>query len=299
MSEKYEFIETMLISFEKYIFPVTLMCVWLSISRSGFYDWRSRPASAAATRRGELRLLITRVFDDSDQTYGYRRVRAELARSGVDVGAELVRRLMRELDLVPCQPRPFRLSLTEQDTNQPAIADLMRRDFTATAPGTKMIGDITYVPTWEGWVYLATVIDCYSKKVIAYAMDDNYKTPLITTAIRRAAHNEHLAPGAIFHTDRGSNYTSYEFGKVLKDLDLRRSMGRTGICYDNAMAESFFAALKNELCNPTVYPTRAAAMRDIARYIETRYNPRRLHSAIGYRPPNEVHDAYRSQQIAA
>ena len=299
MSEKYEFIETMLISFEKYIYPVTLMCLWLSISRSGFYDWRSRPTSATAVRRDQLKLLVTHVFDGSDQTYGYRRVHAELGRLGVDVGPELVRRLMRELDLVPCQPRPFRLSLTSQDANQPAIADLMQRDFTATVPGTKLVGDITYVPTWEGWVYLATVIDCYSKKVIAYAMDDNYKTPLITTAIRRAAHNEHLASGAIFHTDRGSNYTSYEFGTVLKDLDLRRSMGRTGICYDNAMAESFFAALKNELVNRTVYPTRAAAMKDIARYIETRYNPRRLHSAIGYRPPNEVHDAYRSGQQAA
>jgi putative transposase len=299
VSEKYEFIETMLISFQKYIYPVSLMCVWLSISRSGFYDWRTRATSAAATRRGELRLLITAVFDDSEQTYGYRRVRAELGRCGVEVGVELVRHLMRELDLVACQPRPFRLGLTVQDANQPAVADLVRRDFTATAPGTKLIGDITYVPTWQGWVYLATVIDCYSKKVIAYATGDNYKTPLISTAIRRAARNERLVPGAIFHTDRGSNYTSYEFGKVLAGLDLRRSMGRTGICYDNAMAESFFAALKNELCNRTVYPTRAAAMTDIARYIETRYNPRRLHSAIGYRPPNEVHNAYRTQQMAA
>ena len=232
MSEKYEFIETMLISREHYVYPVVLMCLWLSVSRSGFYNWRSRPTSAAATRRSGLRLLISHVFDGSDQTYGYRRVHAELGRAGVDVGPELVRHLMRDLGLVPCQPRPFRLSLTAQDLEQPAIADLVRRDFTATVPGTKLIGDITYVPTWEGWVYLATVIDCYSKKVIAYAMDDNYKTPLITTAIRRAAHNEHLAPGAIFHTDRGSNYTSYEFGEVLKGLDLRRSMGRTGICYD-------------------------------------------------------------------
>ena len=161
MSEKYEFIETMLISFEKYIYPVSLMCLWLSISRSGFYHWRTRPTSAAATRRGELRLLITRVFEDSDQTYGYRRVQAELGRCAVDVGVELVRHLMRELDLVPCQPRPFRLALTAQDADQPPIPDLVRRDFTATVPGTKMVGDITYVPTWEGWVYLATVIDCY------------------------------------------------------------------------------------------------------------------------------------------
>ena len=181
------------------------MCAWLSISRSGFYDWRSRPTSAAATRRGNLKVLITAVFESSDQTYGYRRIHADLRRCGVAVGPELVRHLMREMGLVACQPRPFRLSLTAQDTDQPAIPDLVCRDFTATAPGTKMVGDITYIPTWEGWVYLATVIDCYSKKVIAFAMDDNYQRALITTAIRRAAHNQHLAPGAIFHTDRGSN----------------------------------------------------------------------------------------------
>ena len=192
MSEKYEFIETMLTAVGKYIYPVTLMCLWLSISRSGFYDWRTRPTSAAATRRGNLKVLITAVFESSDQTYGYRRIHAHLRRVGVHVGPELVRHLMRELDLVACQPRPFRHSLTSQGANQPTIPDLVRRDFTATVPGTKMVGDITYVPTWQGWVYLATVIDCYSKKVIAYAMDDHYKTSLITTAIRRAAHNEHL-----------------------------------------------------------------------------------------------------------
>ena len=145
MSEKYDFIETMLISFEKYVYPVTLMCEWLAVSRSGFYDWRSRPTSAAASRRGDLRLMIAHEFDESDQTYGYRRIRAELHRLGVDVGAELVRHLMRELGLVPCQPRPYRVSLTGQDTNEPAIADLVRRDFTATAPGTKMIAGVATI----------------------------------------------------------------------------------------------------------------------------------------------------------
>lgn len=148
-------------------------------------------------------------------------------------------------------------------------------------------------------MYLATVIDCYSKKVIGWAMDDNYQTPLIVAAIQRAAGNQILAAGAIFHSDRGSNYTSYDFGTALTAHGIRRSVGRTGICYDNALAESFFAALKNERVNRTVYPTRHHAMRDIAHYIEARYNSRRLHSAIGYRPPSEVHDAYQSQQIAA
>ena len=222
------------------------------------------------------------------------------------IGADTVHKLrhaydsgdMRELDLVPCQPRPFRLSLIAQDANQPGIADVVHCDF-AMAPGTEMVGDLTYVPTWQGWMYVATVIDCYSKKVIAYTMGDNFKTPLISTAIRRAARNEHLAPRAIFHTDRGSNHTSHGFGKVLAGFDLRQLMGCTRIRNDNAMAESFVAALKNELRNRATYPTRAAAMKDIARYIETRDNPRRLPSARRYRPPSEVHDAYRSHQIAA
>ena len=218
MSEKYEFIETMLTAVGKYIYPVVLMCLWLSISRSGFYDWRSRPTSAAATRRGNLKVLITAVFESSDQTYGYRRVHADLRRSQVAVGPELVRHLMREMGLVACQPRPFRLSLTAQDTDQPAIPDLVCRDFTATAPGTKMVGDITYIPTWEGWVYLATVIDCYSKKVIAFAMDDNYQRALITTAIRRAAHNQRLAPGAIFHTDRAATTPPMILGPCSRHL---------------------------------------------------------------------------------
>lgn len=298
MSEKYEFIETMLTAADC-VFPLYLMCKWLEVSRSGFYDWRVRPTSATAARRAELALLVEHVFTASDQTYGYRRVHAELARSGVVVGPDLVRQLMREQGLVPCQPRPFRHSLTMQDAQQPAIPDLLGRDFTADAPGTRMVGDITYIPTWEGWVYLATVIDCYSKKIVGWAMDDNYQTPLITAAIKHAAANTQIAAGAVFHSDRGSNYTSYEYGQTLAALDIRRSVGRTGICYDNAMAESFFAALKNELVHRTIYPTRAHAMKDVARYIEARYNQRRLHSAIGYRTPNEVHNNYESLATAA
>ena len=136
------------------------------------------------------------------------------------------------------------------------IPDLVCRDFTAQAPGQKMVGDITYIPTWEGWLYLATVIDCHTKAVIGWAMGDNYKTPLISAAITMAARNHSLEPGAIFHSDRGSNYTSAQFADTLAALDLRHSVGRTGICYDNAMAESFFGALKNELVHRTVYPTR-------------------------------------------
>ena len=162
-----------------------------------------------------------------------------------------------------------------------------------------MVGDITYIPTWEGWLYLATVIDCATRKVVGWAMDDNYKTPLITSAIEMAARNLSLPDGAIFHSDRGSNYTSGEFAAVLERLGIRQSVGRTGICFDNALAESFNAALKVERVHRTVYPTRKKAREDIARYIEVRYNRMRLHSALGYRTPQEAHDEYLNLQAAA
>jgi transposase InsO family protein len=282
-----------------YAFTVSFMCVRLHVSRSGFYEWRGRRISATAQRRADLRVVIEKSFVGSDSTYGYRRIHAELARWGVACGLELVRSLMRELGLEPCQPRPWRHSLTSADGGAGAIPDLVDRDFTASAPGLKMVGDITYIPTWEGWLYLATVIDCYTKAVVGWAMGDNYKTPLIAEAIEMAARNSALMSGAIFHSDRGSNYTSAEFAGTLRTLDIRQSVGRTGICYDNAMAESFNASLKVERVHRTAYPTRKRAHTDIASYIELRYNSKRLHSALGYRTPREVHDEYLNRQSAA
>lgn len=270
----------------EYAYPVEFMCERLQISKSGYYDWRSRPTSATAERRDELKLLVQKAFDMSNATYGYRRVHAQLGRWGIAAGLELVRQLMRQLGLLPCQPRPKRFGLTKHAAG--AIDDLVGRDFTAAEPGTKLVGDITYIPTGEGWLYLATVLDCCTKEVIGYAIDDHYRTPLIQRAVRNAARNRKLAPQAIFHSDRGSNYMSAEYAKTLKKLNLRRSAGRTGICFDNAMAESFFGVLKNELVSRVSYPTRETARQDITRYIEFWYNRLRLHSALGYRPPREV-----------
>lgn len=278
---------------------VAEMCAWLGVSTSGYYEWRSRPISAAAQRRDRLKLLIKKAFDESDETYGHRRVHAQLLRWGETCTSELVRALMRALGLEPCQPRPWRYSLTDADPAAGPIPDLVRRDFTASAPGVKMVGDITYIPTWEGWLYLATVIDCHTKEVIGWAMDEHYKTPLIEEAIKMAVRNHDVRPGAVFHSDRGSNYTSRQFAGTLKDLNIRQSVGRTGICYDNAMAESFFSVLKNERVHRTQYPTRQHARRDIAPYIELRYNTRRLHSGLGYRTPREVRDEYLKCQLAA
>lgn len=302
MSEKYELIDaekaTLTENGDKK-YTITAMCEWLEVSTSGYYEWVDRPDSATACRRALLELLVTTAFEESDETYGHRRVHAQLRRWGQHCTPELVRSIMRELGLVPCQPRAWRRNLTEADPCAGPIPDLVNRDFTAGAPGEKMVGDITCIPTWEGWVYLATVIDCHTKAVIGWAMDDNYKTPLISTAIRMAARNYPLAPGAIFHSDRGSNYTSRRFAETLESLTIRQSVGRTGICFDNAMAESFFATLKNERVHRTVYPTRRHAMTDIARYIELRYNTQRLHSGLGYKTPNEVYIEHLNQQPAA
>jgi putative transposase len=301
VSEKYEFIDAQYADVPAgggNAPTITRMCRWLGVSKSGFYEWRSRPESATAKRRKKLKLLITKAFGDSDGTYGYRRIWWQLARWGVHAGLELVRALMRELGLVACQPRPWRPSTTRQGAAGP-IPDLVNRDFSAAVPGEKMVGDITYIPTWEGWVYLASVIDCATRKCVGWAMGDNYKTPLIISAIEMAARNLSLPPGAVFHSDRGSNYTSAEFAAILERLGIRQSVGRTGICFDNALAESFNAAVKVERVHRTVYATRKKAKEDIARYIELRYNQMRLHSALGYRTPQEVHDEYLNRQLAA
>ncbi|MFF3404451.1 DDE-type integrase/transposase/recombinase [Streptomyces sp. NPDC002659] len=178
---------------------------------------------SSATRGTEL--FIKKAFEESDSTCGHRRIHAQLHRWGHAAGLELVRRLMRELGLDPCQSKPKRFGLT-QGIPEP-VPDFVGRNFTAEAAGEKLVGDITYIATGEGWLYLATVIDCCTKEVIGYAMDDHYQTPLISRAIRNAARNRKLARGAIFRSDRGSNYMSAEFARVLAELRLRRSAGRT------------------------------------------------------------------------
>ena len=177
---------------------------------------------------------------------------------------------------------------------------MVNRDFTADEPGLKLVGDITYIPTWQGWVYLATVLDCCTKKVVGYAMAEHMRTELVVDALKMAIINGHTRHGeTIFHSDRGTQYMSAEFAEFTRDAGIVRSVGRTGICYDNAWAESFNATLKVERVHRTVYPTRRHAIGDIARYIELRYNQRRLHSALQYRTPNEAEqDWYETNKAA-
>jgi transposase InsO family protein len=294
VTARYELIAT-----EEGNHDVVDMCEWLDVSRSGYYDWKNRQPSVMARRRALLQTQVRSVFEYSDRTYGYRRVHAELARRGTAVDPDTVRRIMRELDLVPCQPRPWR-PVTTIAGDAGDLPDLLRRDFTADTPATKLVGDITYIRTWEGWLYLATVLDCFSKKVIGYAMADHMRTELVADALRMAAHNVPFQPGVtIFHSDRGSQYLSADFATVTTTLGVRRSVGRTGVCYDNAWAESFNGTLKNERVNRTEYPTRQHARNDIISYIELRYNQIRIHSGIDYRTPNEVESEWFERNNAA
>ena len=274
------------------------MCEWLEVSRSGYYDWLTRPPTAAAERRELLGLKVKAIFDDSRGTYGARRVARVLRHAGEVVSLRLIRRLMAELGLVPAAPRPYKRT-TIADKALAAIADHLGRDFSAAAPGVKLVGDITYVRTWEGWLYLATVIDCFSRRIIGWAMADHMRASLICDALEMAATNTEFAPGVIFHSDRGTQYSSREFAACCRRLNVTQSMGRTGICWDNALAESFFASLKNELIYRIVLPTRNKARLAIAEYIEVFYNRQRLHSANDYKTPAQVEADHHNNRIAA
>ncbi|MGA9872594.1 MAG: IS3 family transposase [Rhodococcus sp. (in: high G+C Gram-positive bacteria)] len=295
---KYEFIDSY-VADDSAVVPITDRCRWLEVSTSGFYNWKSRPQSATAIRRDVLAERIRVFFELSHGTYGYRRIHADLRAAQIECSPELVRSIMRAEDLVPCQPRPFRVTTDSDPDGTPLVPDLLKRNFSADRPGVKFVGDITYVHTWQGFVYLATVIDCYSRKVVGWSIADHMRTELVAAALTNAAATTLIEPGAIFHSDRGSVYTSRAYRALVSSLGMRSSMGRTGVCWDNSMAESFFAALKNECVYRTVYATKSKARQDIVRYIEGFYNPRRRHSAIGYRTPNDVHYSYRQPAIAA
>ena len=295
---KYEYIES-----QKHdpsnVHPIVKMCLWLAVSTSGFYHWAQRPQSATAARREALTARIRHFFTGSDGTYGYRRIHADLVDEGTECSPELVCQIMRIEGLIACQPRPFRVT-TEADAEAAAdMPDLVGRDFTADRPGVKFVGDITYIHTWQGFIYLATVIDCYSKKVVGWSIADHMRTELVEAALNNAAATTAIEPHAIFHSDRGSVYTSAGYRALVKRLGMRSSMGRTGVCWDNAMAESFFSALKNERVYRTVYATKAQARRDVIAYIEGFYNSRRRHSALEYQRPNEVHYTYQEPATAA
>jgi len=215
-----------IIAAEKANYAVRSMCRWLEVSTSGFYDWASRPPSATRLRNARLAVLVKAAFDASRGTYGARRVHAELTRNGEQLGVKLVA-LMAGQGLAACQPRPYKRT-TVASCASAAAPDLVGRDFTAAAPGVKLVGDITYVRTWAGWLYLATVIDCFSRRVVGWSMPDHMRTSLISDALTMAAGNITLQPECVFHSDRGSQYTAAESRRILAVHRSKRRSGEPG-----------------------------------------------------------------------
>jgi transposase InsO family protein len=276
------------------------MCELLTVSRSSYYEWRGRTESPTAARRRELAARVRVVFEDSRQTSGCRRVAAQLNRDGHECSVGLVADLMRELGLRAVQPRAYKVTTVpgEEPVTPP---DLIGRDFepASYAPGERLVGDITYLRTGEGWLYLATVIDLATRMVVGWQMASRMYTSLVTDALQMAIDGGHVAHNAVFHSDRGTQYTSLEFAKFCRARNVRGSVGRTGVCWDNAVAESFFASLKNEMYYRTAFATRARARFAVAEYIEVFYNRRRLHSTHAYRTPFEVLTEHRAAATAA
>ena len=295
MSEKFTLMHA-----EKATFTIELMARLLGVSRAGYYAWAKRRGTLPPTtvRRVRLAGLIAKIHDDSNGVNGFRRVLAELGRQGVTASAGLVRKIMRELGIFGVQPR------SSKRTTIPAAdavdrPDLLRRDFTAVAPGVRFVGDITYLRTGQGWLYLATVIDLFNREVVGWSMASHMRTGLIADALTMAHTHGRIAPDAIFHSDRGSQYTSDEYATLASRLGVRLSVGRTGVCWDNAVAESFFSMLKNEMYYRSTFPTRRKARFAVMQYIEVFYNRKRLHSTLGYRTPAEARAAYNSQTATA
>jgi putative transposase len=287
-----------MIATEKPNYPISRMCAWASVSESGFHASRKRELSATAQRRVFLTGEIRRVFEGSNGVFGYRKVHARLVEEGVKVCDRVVRDLMAAQGLVSCHPAPWR-HLTQADGTAPA-PDLVRRDFTAIRPGVRLVGDITQIDTWEGPVFLATVIDLYNREIVGWAMAEHHRASLVCDAIVMARQNRRIRRRAVFHSDRGSEYTSRNFRACLKaNGRLRSSMGNVGCAYDNAVAESFFASLKKELVHRTEFPTRARAIDAVANYIEVFYNRQRPHQSLDYLTPAAHRAAYTTNKTAA
>src|SRR5690625_3151681 len=247
---------------EKANYTITFMCTVLKIKRAGYYAWLARreTPSPQAQRRARLADRIRELFDASNATSGARRIQADLDAEGAHASWWLIGKLMAEQDLVAVQPRSKnRTTLPAPDVDE--RRDLIARAFAPElwAPGQACVGDITYLKTGEGWLYLATVIDLATRRVIGWQMADHMRTSLVADALQMAHDGGHLAPGAIFGSDRGSQYTSAEYAVLADKLDVRLSIGRTGSCHDNAVAESWFAMLKNEMYHRYRFATRAAA----------------------------------------
>lgn len=289
-----------MIEAEKANYPIRWMCSILGVSRSTFYDWRRQVATvtAAAARRAELAIEVGKVFAEFKETYGCRRIARVLNNRGHACSVDLVADVMRELGLQAVQPRAYRVTATrgEADDYPP---DLLDRDFTSTHPGTRLVGDIAYLRTTQGWLYLATVIDLATRMVVGWQIADHMRTYLVINALEMARLHGHLQPGAIVHHDRETQYASTAYATYCASIGVNLSMGRTRVCWDNAVTESFLATLKNEMYHRQRFATKARARFAVAEYIEVFYKRTRMHSTLGYSTTAQAPSDYRNTAAAA
>jgi putative transposase len=280
-------------------FPVLTMCKLLGVTRSGFYAWKKRPRSARAQVDAQLAVEIAATHEKSRKRYGSPRIHRALRKRGVRVGAKRIARLMRERGIVARQKRRFRRTTDSKHSN-PIAPNVLAREFEPTAPNHAWAGDVTYIATGEGWSYLAVLLDLFSRRVVGWAMSTTNDTALALAALNTAVRARRAVPaGLVHHTDRGSPYASDEYRKALAEHGMMASMSRTGDCWDNAVAESFFATLRAELVDHEVYATARDAERSIGDYIENFYNVERLHSHLDYVSPIEFELKVQLAAIAA
>jgi transposase InsO family protein len=278
---RFEFIEA-----EKAMFPIRLMCRVLRVTATGFYAWRSRPESKRAARDRQLTAKVRAFHEASRGTYGSPRILKDLQEDGEKVSRKRVARLMRENDLTGQMPRRFRRT-TDSKHKLPVAENLLQRDFNAEAPNRVWAADISYVRTWEGWLYLAVVLDLFSRRVVGWAVADHMRTELVRDALTMAINHRRPEAGVIHHSDRGSQYASHEYQALLKQEDMICSMSRKGDCWDNSVVESFFGTLKEDLIHRHPWPTKRKAIEAINEYIACFYNSYRRHKYLDNISPVE------------
>lgn len=269
-----------------------VMCEVLEVSRSGYYAWRGRPPSATATRREQLVEQIAAVHVGSRQIYGSPRIHAELRAQGVACSENTVARLMRQRGIRSKMRRKFKVSTTDSRHRHPVFENRLNQEFAVPLPNQAWVADITYIPTGEGWLYLAAVLDLCSRKVVGWAADDHLRAELPCQALQMALTHRRPTGPLLHHSDRGVQYACDEYQALLARHGLAASMSRTGNCYDNAVVESFFGTLKTELTHHHTYATRNEARLALFEYLEVFYNRKRRHSALGYRSPAEYESTF-------
>jgi putative transposase len=276
---------------EKACFPVAALCRLLGVSRQGYYAFARRPPSSRVQRDRALQERVQQVHAESRGTYGSPRVLAALRQRGERVGKRRVERTLRNLGLRGRSPRRWRTT-TRANPAHPVVGNVLDRDFTASRPNERWVTDISYIWTNEGWCYLAVILDLFSRSVVGWALDATLNTSLPLAALGMAVRRRKPEAGLMHHSDRGCQYTSSDYRGVLSELGVTVSMSRKGNCWDNAVAESFFATLKTELVYGRSWPTRLELRAAVFEYIEVFYNRRRLHSSVGYRTPAQVESEF-------